>query len=113
MTSYNYNDLNQSELIALCQAHGVMRAHPGVSRNDLIGLLEGRVDQYDFEEDPVHVMRGSMLEFLTEYPRFREQMRCTMHCWECPAARSVACATLNCEPDLIQKVREGVRDMGD
>jgi len=58
-------------------------------------------------------MRGSMMEFLTEFPRFREQLRCTMFCWECPAARSIACATLRCEADLIEKVRTGKRPMGD
>ena len=113
MTNYNYDDLNLSELIELCHRKGIARAHPGLRRKDLIGLLEGRLDQYDFEEDPVHYMRGSMMEFLTEFPRFREQQRCTMHCWECPAGRSIACTTLNCDPDLIEKVRTGVREMGD
>lgn len=111
--SYDYDDLNQSELIELCHKKGVVAAHPGIERDDLISLLEGRADQWEFSPDPVNISRGSMMEFLTEFPRFREQMRCTMFCWECPSAMASACATFNCEPDLIEKVRRGDRKMGD
>lgn len=109
----NYDQLNLSELIGLCHKKGIPRAHLGIKRLGLIGLLDGSFEYDDYAADPLDVDRKSMMEFLTEFPAYREQMTCTMHCWVCPSGRTMSCAKLNCEEDLMNKVRKGIRPGGD
>jgi hypothetical protein len=113
MTRYDYDNLNQTELIVLCLKNGIVNAHHGVPPDDLIGLLEGRVDQHEVTDDPINYERGGMLEMMTEWSDLKDQLDCNQQCWNCPPAMATSCALINCDPGLVDKVRRGERLDGD
>jgi len=113
---YNYDQLNHTELIALAYRDGFLGGlHRGVSRDDLIAVLEGHLDPEEMPADPVDGDRNAMLMMQEEYPSIRRQLYCEVSvakdalrmCWECPPARAVACARENVDPILMERVREG------
>jgi len=76
----------------------------------LIDLIEGRIHTGDVPVDPVDVERNSMMYMKEKWPDVHHQLKCSDEyyaCWDCPPARSIACAVEECEPKIIDKVRRG------
>jgi hypothetical protein len=51
-----------------------------------------------------------MMRMKEEWPEVYHQLKCSDEnyaCWECPAGRAVACAVEECEPHLLEKVKNG------
>lgn len=45
------------------------------------------------------------------WPEVFNQLKCSDEyyaCWDCPAARAISCVIEECEPKLLEKVREGL-----
>lgn len=121
---YNYDDLNHTELIALALRDGLLGGfHRGVTRDDLINMLEGHLDPEEMPADPINEDRNAMLMMQEQYPAVQRQLYCEVvpsyqdkegnlvtplrMCWECPPARAVACARENVDPILMDQVRKG------
>jgi len=110
MTRYNYADLNLTELAELARQNGALSAHRGIGREGLIDLLEGRKEASDFSADPADDEREGMMRMKEEWPEVYHQLKCSDEnyaCWDCPAGRAVACAVEECEPHLLEKVKNG------
>ena len=107
---YDYDDLNHTELEALARRHGSLDPHRGLERKVLIGMIEGRIHPGDVPGDPVDVERESMMIMKEKWPEVYHQLKCSDEdyaCWDCPAARSVACVIEGCEPVILDRVRRG------
>lgn len=114
---YNYDDLNKTELVALALRDGFLGGlHRGMSREDLIAVLEGTLDPEELPPDPVNADRDAMIMMQENYPSVMRQLYCeilsneegALHpCWDCPAARAVNCSKINCDPILMEQVKEG------
>jgi len=90
----DYKELNLTELVELARRAGFLRAHRGVGRAGLVGLLEGTADEEDFNPDPIDEDRESMLMLQEEWPDVFDQLSCSADsyaCWLCPAGRVVHC----------------------
>jgi hypothetical protein len=108
--SYDYDDLNLTELEVLARQHGSLAAHRGLGRELLIDLIEGRFDPGELPPDPADDEREAMMHMKDEWPEVYNQLKCSDEhyaCWDCPAARAVACAIEECEPDIRRRVKEG------
>jgi len=105
-----YDDLNATELAELARREkGILSLHRGISRQDLVAILEGRLDPGDFPPDPLDVEREAMLRMQEEWPDVLNQLKCGSEfyaCWDCPAARARCCAVDECEPNILDTVRE-------
>lgn len=107
---YNYADLNLTELVELAKHHGALSAHRGLKAADLIDLIEGRREPSDFSEDPADDEREGMMRMKEAWPEVYNQLKCSAEhyaCWDCPAARAVACTVEECDPHLLEKVKSG------
>lgn len=105
---YNYADLNITELVELAKKHGALSAHRGMGKPGLIQLIKGTADPSDFSGDPADDEREGMMRMKEEWPEVYHQLKCSDEnyaCWDCPPARAVACAVEECEPKLLQKVK--------
>lgn len=74
-------------------------------------LIEGLRDGSDFSGDPADDEREGMMQMKSEWPEVYNQLKCSDEhyaCWDCPAARAVACAVEECEPKLLEKVKAGM-----
>lgn len=94
----------------LARQHGLLAAHRGLDRDELIGVIEGLVHPDDVPSDPVDIERESMMYMKEKWPDVLHQLSCSDEhyaCWNCPAARSIACVIEECEPGIIQRVRDG------
>lgn len=110
MPDYNYDNLNLTELAELARQHGSLGAHRGIGRKGLIALIEGRADSSDYPKDPADDEREGMMRMKEEWAEVYNQLRCSNEnyaCWDCPAARAVACAIEECEPDIMARVKRG------
>lgn len=90
--------------------------HRGMSRDDLIAVIEGELDPEELPQDPINHDRDAMIMMQESYPAVMRQLYCelvssaegALHpCWDCPAARAVNCARINCDPILMERVRAG------
>ena len=114
---YDYSDLSRTEMVALALHEGFLGGiHRGMAREDLVAVLSGTLDPEELPPDPINADRDAMLMMQEGYPSVMRQLYCellsneedALHpCWECPAARAVNCARINCDPILMEKVREG------
>src|SRR5512137_1919519 len=107
---YDYDNINMTELIEIARQHGFYSAHRGLDRSLIIAVIEGEVDSGDCPKDPIDDDRNGMMIMKEEWPEVHNQLKCggEFHaCWDCPAARAYDCAGVQCEPDILNKVREG------
>jgi len=107
---YDYDNLNHTELETLARQHGLLAPHRGLDRTVLIGQIEGRIHAGDVPADPVDVERNSMMYVQEKWPEVFHQLKCSDEyyaCWDCPAARVIACVIEECEAAIIEKVRRG------
>lgn len=90
--------------------------HRGMSRDDLVAIIEGELDPDELPQDPINQDRDAMIMMQESYPAVMRQLYCelvspaegALHpCWDCPAARAVNCARINCDPILMERVRAG------
>jgi hypothetical protein len=105
---YNFANLNLTELSELARHHGCLSAHRGLGRQTLINLIEGKIDPEEVPKDPADDDRNAMMEMKEEWKDVYNQLKCGSEfyaCWDCPAARARACAVMECEPRLMDKVR--------
>lgn len=75
----------------------------------LIDLIEGRIDPDEVTKDPADDDREAMMMMKEEWKDVYNQLKCGSEfyaCWDCPAARARACAVVECEPRLLERVRE-------
>lgn len=76
----------------------------------LIEVIEGRTHPNDVPDDPVDVEREAMMYMKEKWEDVYHQLACSdeyFACWDCPAARSVACAVEECDPGIIKRFRRG------
>ena len=107
---YDYDNLNTSELCELARRAGSLSAHRGLGRVNLIRIIEKEVDPSDFPRDPADDEREGMMRMKEEWAEVYNQLKCSDEnyaCWDCPAARAVACAIEECEPDIMKRVKMG------
>jgi hypothetical protein len=67
------------------------------------------VDPEDVPKDPADEDRNAMMLMKDEWRDVYNQLKCGSEhyaCWDCPAARARACAKDECEPKLLDRVRE-------
>ncbi|CAB4131727.1 hypothetical protein UFOVP276_105 [uncultured Caudovirales phage] len=97
---YPLDDLNVTELIALCRRAGHLSAHRGMGREVLTGLLAGTISPDDVDSlDPIDDERELMLYLQETHPdTVLGQLKCKSEdyfCPLCPPARVVICAVIN------------------
>jgi len=109
----NYDDLNLTELIEMARDQGIMGMHRGTGREALVSMLKGHAEPGDFPSDPLNVEREAMLQMQEEWPDVLNQLKCGNEfyaCWDCPPARARCCAVEECEPDILDRVRDRLRE---
>jgi len=116
MTTYDYDNLNATEMVELAREHGCLVAHRGLDRQVLIDLIEGRLDSDEIAADPVDDDRDSMMLMKEEWKDVYNQLKCASElyaCWNCPPARAHACAVDECEPGVLDRVLQRKDRSGD
>jgi hypothetical protein len=86
-----------------------------VSREELIAVLQGQVDAEELPDDPVDPERKAMLymqqRWGTDITHQLKWCASDSHaCFNCPAAKAVACTREECDPALLDKVLGGTWD---
>ena len=108
--SYDYPNLNTSELVELAIKHGCLHAHRGLDRSVLEGLIEEEIDPSDVPPDPADEEREAMMIMKESWPEIYHQLGCAKEhyaCWHCPAARAISCAQEECERSIMEVVKRG------
>lgn len=103
---YDYDRINKTELVELAHRCGSLHAHQGLARDILIELIEGKISDEDVSPDPVDTEREAMQEMMREWPTIKDQLFCDCTCWHCPPGRVVSCVVINCERDILERVRD-------
>ena len=108
--SYDYQNLNTSELVELAIKEGCLHAHRGLERELLEGLIEGIIDPSEVPPDPADEEREGMMIMKENWKEIYHQLGCAKEhyaCWHCPAARAVSCAREECERSIMETVKRG------
>ena len=103
---YDYDKTNKTELVELAHLCGSLHAHRGLDRDVLEALIEGRLTDEDVQPDPVDLERDAMQEMMAEWPTIKDQLSCDLCCWDCPPGKVVSCVVINCENDILERVRK-------
>jgi len=82
--------LNHSELVAICRQRGWGNASRDIPSEVLIQVLKEEEDP-DIIGDPIDKYRRAIEKFLKDYPSVVSQLRCDQNHAACPPARVIEC----------------------
>lgn len=103
----NLDNVNLTELVALCRKGPSLLAHRGLGREVLIKLINEEIDPDSLPIDPVDDERELMCFLQVEYPAIiKNQLKCSdqgYFCPDCPPGRVISCASIDMDPGLRQR----------
>ncbi len=81
--------LSRNELVAFCRQAGFEKAHKGLSKETLIGLLEDIIDPSELT-NPIDAFREDVMGFIASH-KGQLQLTCHGDCQQHSAAKVLQC----------------------